>query len=336
MKFKDYIKDLRKSSNLSQEEASKKIGVSVSTIQNWERGDNSPDTNSIYYIAKTYNVTHKDIMSVLAQELDSEYFPSNNKISNKSKLINVLPDKKDLSILDGLEFNQLEQDLFLILRLSNELDSEPLPLLLNKASNCIEISLFLDKLRKYDLINKSGAVLTSKAEFIYNNIKKSNGELFNIYNIEIKDAVQLCNLYGLIDDLDIKLELINEIGSENNYYLNSFEKEINYYNKKEYYQERSINSKIKDYDRYNKRSMTQSRKDMIGKYLPNEYYEIIKEECSSDEYIKEKELYTKKMEFYEKHKELNEGLVEPEKPQELFYYKVIPTKKALDLLNIFS
>ena len=51
------IKNFRKFKGMTQEELANKIGKSKNVISNWERGDNSPDVDSIEKICKALNVT---------------------------------------------------------------------------------------------------------------------------------------------------------------------------------------------------------------------------------------------------------------------------------------
>ena len=56
------LKAIRINKGLSQEEASKKIGVSVDTLGNYERGITYPDVPILKKIEKVYEVEYKDII----------------------------------------------------------------------------------------------------------------------------------------------------------------------------------------------------------------------------------------------------------------------------------
>jgi transcriptional regulator with XRE-family HTH domain len=47
----------RSDAGLKPEQAAAKLGVSVSTLFNWERGDTNPDANMVKKMAKLYKVS---------------------------------------------------------------------------------------------------------------------------------------------------------------------------------------------------------------------------------------------------------------------------------------
>ena len=56
------LKAIRINKGLSQEEASRRIGVSVDTLGNYERGITYPDVPILKKIEKVYGVEYKDII----------------------------------------------------------------------------------------------------------------------------------------------------------------------------------------------------------------------------------------------------------------------------------
>lgn len=56
------LKAARVNAELTQEEAAKKIGVSVSTIQNWESGNTSPTVEQAKVIEKVYKFSYENII----------------------------------------------------------------------------------------------------------------------------------------------------------------------------------------------------------------------------------------------------------------------------------
>lgn len=60
MKFT--LKALRINKRLSQDEASRLIGVSTDTLSNYERGITYPDVPIIKNIEKVYGIEYKDII----------------------------------------------------------------------------------------------------------------------------------------------------------------------------------------------------------------------------------------------------------------------------------
>lgn len=56
------LKAARVNQNLNQVEAAKEIGVSVSTLQNWEKGKCCPSVKYIARITEVYRVTYDDLI----------------------------------------------------------------------------------------------------------------------------------------------------------------------------------------------------------------------------------------------------------------------------------
>ncbi|MFZ7333623.1 helix-turn-helix transcriptional regulator [Streptococcus pluranimalium] len=56
------LKTLRATKNLSQKQAAKKLGVSVDTWGNRERGDTEPSVSKAYQIADEFGVSIDDII----------------------------------------------------------------------------------------------------------------------------------------------------------------------------------------------------------------------------------------------------------------------------------
>lgn len=55
------LKAIRTNKNLTQEEAAKKIGISVETLGNYERGITFPDVPTIKKIEEVYGVNYNNI-----------------------------------------------------------------------------------------------------------------------------------------------------------------------------------------------------------------------------------------------------------------------------------
>lgn len=49
---------LRKNANLTQEQAAQEIGISVSTLKNWEAGKTFPKQNGIEKICEVYGISY--------------------------------------------------------------------------------------------------------------------------------------------------------------------------------------------------------------------------------------------------------------------------------------
>lgn len=61
MKIKISMAAARVNKNYSQKEAAQKIGVSLSTIKNWERGHTSPKASYIGKICEVYELPYDAI-----------------------------------------------------------------------------------------------------------------------------------------------------------------------------------------------------------------------------------------------------------------------------------
>ena len=62
-KIGQYLKDLRKSKNLTQEELSEKLGVSRRSVSRWETGNNLPDLDLLIELADFYDVDLRDMLT---------------------------------------------------------------------------------------------------------------------------------------------------------------------------------------------------------------------------------------------------------------------------------
>lgn len=64
MEFKDKLKELRLSKNLSQMQLSQQIGLSQSAIAKWELGKTEPTASAIIILAKFFNETTDYILGL--------------------------------------------------------------------------------------------------------------------------------------------------------------------------------------------------------------------------------------------------------------------------------
>lgn len=76
-----FLKRNRESNDFTQEKAAEKIGVSVNTIQNWEKDECIPDTKNIKKLSNVYKVKWQDICSRIYEKnnminAEVEDFPS--------------------------------------------------------------------------------------------------------------------------------------------------------------------------------------------------------------------------------------------------------------------
>lgn len=69
IKIGNFIKELRKEKNLTQEELAEKFGVARRTVSRWETGSNMPDLDILIEMADFYDV---DLREILDGERKSE------------------------------------------------------------------------------------------------------------------------------------------------------------------------------------------------------------------------------------------------------------------------
>ena len=62
-KIAKFLKEERENSNFTQEEASKRIGVSKSIISKWETGKSYPSLENLSKISETYGVSINEILA---------------------------------------------------------------------------------------------------------------------------------------------------------------------------------------------------------------------------------------------------------------------------------
>lgn len=82
------IKDIRKNLGLTQKELANKTGLTRESIGNYERGDRTPDINSIIKISKALNVEISDI--TLSEEMKEEFISSQDGLINHNTFIKLI------------------------------------------------------------------------------------------------------------------------------------------------------------------------------------------------------------------------------------------------------
>lgn len=337
MRFNEFIKKCREDVSLTQEEAAKAIGVGTSTVQNWERLTSYPERVIIGNIAKAYRVSTKRIFEALGDD----YELTNDVIDSVGPKIipfkDLLPDDLDYSSVLGLEFNEKEQDMFLIFALNVTFGANPVPEILKKYPNPLDLALFIDKLKKYNLFtiekqtlngiigdykdnHVKGNVLshsidlTSEGRCVYTLIKSQRYSLFSIYNLGFADFLTVLDNYKvidkkcLVDTIDLLLEC-------DVHYLEEFKKNPDRYRSN---QSKEIKVSLPIYGEIKK--------------IDASYYIIEEEEPTDEVYKMEKELYLKKLDFYEKNKENYEGIIAPEP----FLFKEVKVAKASEKAKRFK
>ena len=84
LKIGNKILELRKKSNLSQENLSELLGVSRQTISKWETGETSPDLKQAASISKIFNVSLDELVDNNIKEVIVE------KVSNTEALAGII------------------------------------------------------------------------------------------------------------------------------------------------------------------------------------------------------------------------------------------------------
>ena len=82
------IKQQRKLANLSMEDFGELIGVSLKTVQRWEKGERSPRMKDINRIAKELNIPASELMDSPENENapQIQVIPSQNKTSQSQEI----------------------------------------------------------------------------------------------------------------------------------------------------------------------------------------------------------------------------------------------------------
>lgn len=58
------LKALRVNANMTQKETAEKLGVSITTLSFWERGERFPNVKDIKKIEKLFDVNYNDIIFI--------------------------------------------------------------------------------------------------------------------------------------------------------------------------------------------------------------------------------------------------------------------------------
>lgn len=84
--------ELRKKTNLSQEELAEKIGVSRQAVSKWERAESAPDTDNLIMLAKLYGVSLDELLFTAE--------PIEKKEVDETGCISIVP-KKGIHVKDS-------------------------------------------------------------------------------------------------------------------------------------------------------------------------------------------------------------------------------------------
>lgn len=111
--FKDVFKSLRIKNGLTQDELSKKIGISRSAISMYERGEREPDFETLEVIADYFNVD----MNYLSGNEGENYYTN----LQTRQIAQEIYDNKELRILFDASRNAKPEDLLFVAEMIKKL-----------------------------------------------------------------------------------------------------------------------------------------------------------------------------------------------------------------------
>jgi len=183
MEIGNKILELRKKSNLSQEELAGKLGVARQTISKWELGETSPDLKQAKELSKIFNVSLDELTNNNIKNIIEE------KVSNTEKLAGLI--MKILKIL-GI--------LFIVI-----LIIDIISLILFSAFRFSDSSHHVEEIELNCSLNNDAYVITVGTD-----------GYFNCSNCSIKIQNELKNNSVDFSDMDVTKENIVEYFKNNN------------------------------------------------------------------------------------------------------------------------
>ena len=136
MNLGNQIYELRKKSNLSQEQLAEKVGVTRQTISKWELGETSPDIRQAQALSRIFGISLDELTGNETKEMIYE------KVSNTEKLAGiVIKILKVLGILISVSVvvTIISVILIICLRQSNAVDTLGIEEYVGDSSYSIEI-----------------------------------------------------------------------------------------------------------------------------------------------------------------------------------------------------
>ena len=103
--FKDRLREARKSARFSQEELSKRLNISQSTVGNWESGIRQPDFDTVSNLALILDVSSDYLLGISSKEKPTTETGSGLS-ETEAKMLEVfraIPEEQQDSFLDGVE-----------------------------------------------------------------------------------------------------------------------------------------------------------------------------------------------------------------------------------------
>ena len=339
MKFTEKLKSLRNNAGLTQEAAAEQIGVSVTSLQNWESGVNKPSMSNVRKIAEVYEAGCDELaVSMLEDEgekaVESNFpdflFPDSfmEKIAEKHFT-------KELQELFGLlyiysygrRYNSIENNDFDLFRI------ERLPYDYVGKTGAFEILAMVDKLREV----LKGLEIKEVKDAIVRNPRK----LFDIRTLPKTDICDYINRLNYASEdlsdydrkrkhfnIDQTLEVLRTLRENDGevYLLCDEEKSVAYglirtsagYDK-------DVPDEVRAYLGVPSREgATFGRSDALGTMI------IEKREFDDEDYLQKKEQNRKDVDAYNEHPDLYSR--KPESFREKYRYYLKMTEKGEELL----
>ena len=101
--MRDYIRNCREEAGLTQSELAEKMGVSVVSVQNWEKGRTKIEMSRMSELASIFNVPVENLIKEILIEEDK---------LRPDRWPDFLFDQETNSIIDSLHLNHAQQELF--------------------------------------------------------------------------------------------------------------------------------------------------------------------------------------------------------------------------------
>lgn len=96
MEFKDRLKELRNIKKISQNELSKTIGVHVTNISRYERGENKPTTQVLSKLANALDTTTDYLMSGSTDDIATNNLSDKEMLSLFKKVTSLSKEKQNV------------------------------------------------------------------------------------------------------------------------------------------------------------------------------------------------------------------------------------------------
>ena len=85
------LADLRKRNGFSQEALAEKMGVSRQAISKWERGESTPDTDTLIELSRLYSVSLDSLVGNQEEKSEEKKAPSQNAEGSEEKKAAIYP-----------------------------------------------------------------------------------------------------------------------------------------------------------------------------------------------------------------------------------------------------